>query len=97
VKLRIHGGKSLGRGKPPGVKGSSILSYVGENAPDEMSQWKFEGNTTRSTLDVEFPPTVPAGAKVWLTAFWFNPRMQSGQACTPQFTNLQYGGLSQAA
>ena len=37
----------------------------------------------RTVFDVEFPATVAAGAQVWLCAFWFNPRSQSGPACQP--------------
>jgi hypothetical protein len=40
---------------------------------------------------------VVPGAKVWFTAFWFNGRKQSGLACAPVGTNIQFGGLSQAA
>lgn len=85
------------RGKPDGVQGATVLSYVGETPPATMDEWTFERNTTRTTVDVEFPATVAPGAQVWLTAFWFNPRSDSGPACTPVSTNLQFGGLSQAA
>src|SRR5688572_5910823 len=85
------------RGKPPGVLGASVFSYVGATAPADISAWTFEGNTGRTTIDVVFPSTVAVGAQVWLTAFWFNPRKQSGPACTPVSTNVQFGGVSMAA
>jgi hypothetical protein len=47
-------------------------------------------------VDVEFPADAANGATVWLTAFWFNPRAQSGPACQPISTNIP-GGLSMAA
>jgi hypothetical protein len=34
---------------------------------------------------------------VGFTAFWFNPRSQSGPACTPMSVLLQFGELSMAA
>ncbi len=43
-----------------------------------------------------FPSTVAAGATVWLTAFWFNPRKESGIACDPISANLP-GAVSIAA
>src|SRR5439155_14001590 len=84
------------RGKPPGVDGVSIFSFVGEEAPTDAAGWKFEGNTTRTTFDVTFPNTVAPGAKVWPTAFWFNPRALSGPACTPVGANIP-GGSAMAA
>jgi hypothetical protein len=83
LKLKIHSPSSPRRGKPDGVNGSSVFSFVGSAPPADISLWKFEGSTTRTLATVEFPPTVPAGAQVWLTAFFFNPRSQSGPACTP--------------
>jgi hypothetical protein len=44
------------------------------------------------------PASVPAGAKVWLTASWINPRGLSGVACTPVLSGIGYeGALPQAA
>ena len=85
------------RGKPPGVFGASVFSYVGATAPADLSAWKFEGSTGRTTVNVEFPSTVAAGATVWLTAFWFNPRKESGPACDPVSANLPGGSVSMAA
>jgi hypothetical protein len=85
------------RGKPPGVSGAAVFSHVGPTAPAAIEAWKFEGNTGRTTVDVVFPASVAPGAQVWLTAFWFNPRKQSGPACTPVGTHVQFGGVSMAA
>ena len=56
---------------------------MGATPPAELSAWKFEGNTGRTTIDVLFPTSVASGATVWFTAFWFNPRKQQGPACDP--------------
>jgi hypothetical protein len=96
VRIRLHNENTIGhRRKPAGVKGAAILSYVGPDAPDDITAWHFEGNTTKTVIDIPFPPTLEPGAKVWLTAYWFNPRMQSGPACQPQSTHLG-AGLSKA-
>lgn len=94
VNVRLHDGDSTGRRRPAGVKGANVFSYVGETPPTEVGAWKFEGGTTRSETAVEFPHTLPPGTKVWLTAFWFNPTMQSGPACPPVSTQINYGGLA---
>jgi hypothetical protein len=97
VRLRLHDFNSpASRGKPDGVAGAAVFSFVGDTAPVELDDWQFEGNTTRTSVDVEFAPEVPNGSTVWLTAFWFNPRAQSGPAAQPLSTNIP-GGLAQAA
>lgn len=84
------------RGKPQYVQGASVFSFVGAQAPVDIADWKFETNTTRTTYPVEFPATVPTGAQVWLTAFWYNARGESGPACTAVPTNV-ITGVAQAA
>lgn len=85
------------RAKPEGIAGATLLSYVGDAPPSDEGAWKFEGNTTRTSSIIELPNTVTPGAKVWITAFWFNRTAQSGPAADPVFTHTQFGGLSQAA
>jgi hypothetical protein len=98
LKLKLRSIDSDRRGKPAGVAGASLFSYVGASAPADVADWTFEGSTTRTTFDLEFPPTVAPGAQVWLTAFWFNPRTQSGPACTPECAYVAGGvAVSQAA
>ncbi len=97
ISLRLHDPKSASkRGKPAGVQGATVLSFVGDEAPADIDDWTFEGSITRTTIDVEIAATVPGGSKVWLTAFWFNPRLQSGPAAAPLSTRIG-DGLSQAA
>ncbi|MGC4033573.1 MAG: hypothetical protein QM754_17945 [Tepidisphaeraceae bacterium] len=67
------------------------MSYVGEVPPTDPSLYKFEGSTTKRDFEVQFPATVPAGATVYVCAFWFSPTAMSGPACTPQKAVLQYG------
>ena len=84
------------RGKPAGVAGASVFSYVGESAPAEVADWTFEGNTSRTSFDVAFDAAVANGARVWVTAFWFNPKLQAGPSATPVGTNIP-GGSAMAA
>jgi hypothetical protein len=97
VKIRLHDStSSTRRGKPAGVSGASVFSFVGVLAPTEQSGWNFEGNTSRTVVDITFPSTTAAGAKVWFTAFWFNQRKQSGPAAASVGTNIP-GGAAMAA
>jgi hypothetical protein len=97
VRIRLHeAGDSSRRGKPAGVAGAAIFSYIGTTPPPLESDWTFEGLTTLTQIDINFPAETPAGSQVWLTAFWRNPRDQSGPAATRRTTNLQ-GIVSMAA
>ena len=97
IRIRLHNETVLRRKKPEGVKGATVFYHVGETAPEQLSGWRFHESTTKTILNVDLPASVEPGRKVWFTAFWFNPRPQSGPACTPMSTFLQFGGLSMAA
>lgn len=98
IKIRLRNQDSPdSRGKPSGVQGATVLYHVGEEMPSDPSQWVFAQNTSRTLVDVDIPPTVPAGSKVWLTAFWFNNRKQSSPAALPEFTRVSDGMSMQAA
>ena len=97
VRLRLHDStNSTRRGKPAGVTGAAVFSFVGAAAPTDQSGWTFQGNTSRTVTDVTFPGSTAPGAKVWFTAFWFNQKKQSGPACAPVGTNIP-GGSAMAA
>jgi hypothetical protein len=96
VALSNSNSTSSRRGLPAGVQGATVFSHVGATPPDNLATWKFEGNTGRSVFQVAFPSTVPAGSTVFLTAFYFNGRKQSGAAAPPTSTQLA-GGLQRLA
>jgi len=84
VKLQLRDfTDSEKRGRPEGVAGATILMFVGEEPPIDPVQWIFVLNTTRTTVDINFPPSVAPGARVWMTAFWKNPREQAGPTSVP--------------
>lgn len=89
IRLRDASGES--RGKPAGTIGAAVFSHVGETAPANIADWKFEGNIGRTKVEVVFDDSIPAGGTVWLTAFWFNGRKESGVACTP--VSVTFGGV----
>lgn len=107
VKIRLRDAENPGRrGKPEGTQGATILMYTGESAPDttnintippsDPSSWSFLLNTSTTIVDLDIPAHVAAGAKVWITAFWFNNRKEAGPAATPQSARIN-DGLAQAA
>ena len=96
VALSESDSTSSRRGLPAGVQGCTVFSMVGPTPSDDISTWKFEGNSGRSVFEIAWPATVPAGATVWVTAFYFNGRKQSGPAADPTSTQLG-GGMAMAA
>ncbi len=81
------------RGKPAGVLGASVYSFVGTSYPIDPTAWFFEGTTTKKLFDVQFPDSVAGGAQVWIMAKWFNKTTQNGPPSVPVTTFVQ-GGLS---
>ncbi len=81
------------RAMPAGVNGATVMSYVGATAPLDPTAYKYEGSTSRSTVEILFPESVVPGTQVWVTAFFFNERKQNGPACTAVGTVINYGGI----
>ncbi len=77
---------------PAGCDGATIMSFVGETAPTNPTVYKYEGSTSRVTVEILFPETVEPGTQVWLTAFFFNERKQNGPACVAVGAVINYGG-----
>jgi len=97
VKIRLRDADSpTNRGKPASAIGATLLSFVGEDPPADTLDWSFLANTGRTQVELDFPATIAAGSKVWITAFWFNSRKESGNAAAPQSTRLS-DGLAQSA
>jgi hypothetical protein len=93
VRIRLHDGTGSRRGRPPGVAGASVFSRVSPTVSSKMADYGFVRNTTRTTVDVAFDPSLPPGTIVWICAYWHNPRGQSGPGCTPVGAILAGGGM----
>lgn len=92
IKLRLRDiDHRTRRGKPEGVEGAIVLYCIGQSCPSDIAQWHFALITARPRVDFELPWSVPAASKVWLTAFWFNARKESGPMCTPKSTIIGEG------
>jgi hypothetical protein len=97
LRVKLHDGSGTRRGKPVNVRGASIFSYTGTTPPPAVDDWKFEGSTGKTVIDIPFPISLAPGATVWLTAFWIGSRMESGPACTPVSTTFGAAGVSSIA
>jgi hypothetical protein len=97
VRIKLKDATSESRGRPDGVAGAAIFSFVGTTAPTTPDGWKFEGNTAKTVTEITFPETVPNGATVWVTAMWFNAKTESGPGALPVSTNIQGGAAEPLA
>ncbi len=96
VKIRLRDAENPdSRAKPVGVKGATVLTFVGDESPTDPLGWAFCMTATRNVFDVDFPGSVPIGSKVWVTAMWFNGRGEASPAAAPAWTCLA-DGLGQA-
>ena len=91
VFANISAPGGTGRGKGVGSVGTTVLSHVGPTPPASVTDWKFEFNTGKTDVEITFDSSLPIGTTVWLTAFFFNGRKESGLASTPVSTRLQGG------
>lgn len=98
VTVHIHDSASSSkRGKPDGAVAAWVYSYVGTSYPTDPTEWDFQGATTRSTHEIVFPDSVANGAQVWICAAWINAKQEAGPVSVPITTNVQGGGMAQAA
>lgn len=99
LTMRLHNEASLGhKGKPQGVDGAIVFAHVGPMppAPQDIHLWTFQTNTKKTTVEIEFPSSVAPGSVVWVTAFWYNPRGESGPPAPAVYTVLP-GTMTMAA
>jgi hypothetical protein len=90
VKLRLTT-SSPRNGKPSGAAGASVFSFVGAQPPTDIDSWVFRGSTGKTEIEVPFDSS-SAASTVFITAFWFNRRAESGPAAQPAFSiNLPAG------
>lgn len=83
MAVEILGAGTAGRAKPKGASSAVVLSYVGATAPADADAYSLQGIVTRANFDIQFPSSVPAGAKVWITAAWVSPRGEMSELSDP--------------
>lgn len=97
VSVRLKTVQGGTRGRLAGTLGAAVFSYVGVNPPTDISQWTQQGLVGKAMFDVVLSDELAPGTKVWLTAYWFNGRKESGPACPPVATYIQGGGVGAQA
>ena len=96
VVLKMKNADKTRRGRPVGAIGASIFAFIGPEVPTKLGDWEFVTLVTKTVEPVDFAASVPAGSKVWLTAFWYNRNGKTSPAGRPISTYLD-DGLTMAA
>jgi len=96
VRLWIKRPISGTRARPEGTSGICLFSCTDERPSMEISCWTFQRVTSRMRFDVDLTTSAPGGSKIWLAAFWVNPRGQRGPTSAPVSTYIG-DGLAGAA
>lgn len=91
VKIRLHDLEVPRRGKPRGVSGATIFTFIGDEPPTNINDWDYRGSTTRASAEITFKSSIPPFTKVWLAACWFNTKAETGPTSDPVVTHLSYG------
>lgn len=74
-----------------------VHTFVGENPPADLSDWRFAGAAPTTRHAVTLPHSTPPGARVWIGATWVNRLGDTGPMSNAVATNIQGGGVNFAA
>jgi len=96
VRIRLHSGAALHRGRPVDTDGAVLFTHVGAEPPAMITAWVTRGFTGKAINEIEFDAALPAGTKVWFTAFYYNSA-GSGPGAEPVSTVLAGGSTMRLA
>jgi hypothetical protein len=91
IQVQLSEDGSLRRGRPRGVDGARVYSFIGTAPPTDNDAWVLEGQSTRTLVDLTFAADTAPGTSIFLTACWYNPRGEVSQACQPIQTFIAGG------
>lgn len=74
------------KGKPAKVEGANVMVAYGE-LPTTITGWSFAQTTGKSKTTIMLD-AVDEATTVYITAFWFNGRKETGPAANPVSVNL---------
>ena len=70
------------RARPAGVAGTAYYTYVGENPPADIEQWRHEGLSGKSQFTCAMRPE-DAGKLITIRARYYNAKGEFGPLSTP--------------
>jgi len=91
MRVSLRGTGMTRRGRPDGVAGAVVFSFIGDEPPASLDDWTLEGQTTRTDINITFgrDGNIDRGAQVWVTACWYNPRGKWGPVAETKSTYVQ--------
>ena len=93
VKIKLKDAEGSRRAMPQGAIGAAIFTHIGVTPPTSIGDWKFEGVSGKTVLDIVFDSTLPSGTRIFMTSMWFSSRKETGPCCPPVNTLLQGGSV----
>jgi hypothetical protein len=101
LRVELRGRHTDRRGKPAQVAAAAIYTHVGEQPPEDASQWTRAAITTSPRCVVPFEVGLRPGTQVWVMACWLSPTTQPGPMSEPVYAyltgGLRFGELRSAA
>lgn len=84
------------RGLAAGIFGATLYSYVGDEPPVRIAEWRMHRILSRTDTTLNFGTSYPPGTKVWICAQWMNPRSQAGPVSDPVYAHFSYAMMNSA-
>ena len=84
------------RGKPLNCVGAKVYTFVGTAYPSDPGLWDYQGDFTKTKVDLTFGDDVDGGAQVFVCAAWYT-RTAVGPVSMPVSTFLQGGSVQATA
>lgn len=85
------------RGMHADIADAHLYTFVGEQYPAALNEWKHYGGSSRGIKTIDFGSAHRPGTQVWITARWGNRRGEFGAHATPVMTFLGYCGAAARA
>ncbi|CAN5355425.1 hypothetical protein BH09PLA1_BH09PLA1_10320 [soil metagenome] len=97
VRVQLAQAEAARRGRPQSALGAMSVTFIGDEAPSDVSAWRFHALASSTSIDITFDASLAPGTKVWVTANWFGTRKQTGPMAAPIYTHLFGGGVAMSA
>ena len=73
VTVNVYDAETLRRKRPAGALHVLLFTCASEETPTASTHWSLNRSSSKSTVDLTFPPTLSPGARVWIMAQWSSP------------------------
>ncbi len=79
VRVSLREKSASGPSKPEGAAGAAIYVHLGDQPTNDINQWQYYGNYTKTRFELFIQGNLDYGQQVWVAAAWYNPKGELGQ------------------